>query len=53
MCNAGKPNVVTPDQPTSRLSQGPAAHSCLVEIEVIQSDLEPVKAYRAPDIIRQ
>lgn len=31
-CRAGNPNVLTPDKGTSRLAQGPIAHSCLVSV---------------------
>ena len=31
-CRHGNPNVLAPDIATSPLSQGPAAHSCLVEV---------------------
>ena len=33
-CKHGNPNVLAPDRGTSKLAQGPAAHSCLVDIEV-------------------
>src|SRR3546814_11874901 len=29
----GNPNVLTIDKGTSRLAQGPSAHSCLVDVE--------------------
>ncbi|MDU8928718.1 molybdopterin guanine dinucleotide-containing S/N-oxide reductase [Alisedimentitalea sp. MJ-SS2] len=32
-CLHGNPNTLTPDKGTSKLAQGPIAHSCLVEIE--------------------
>jgi len=32
-CLQGNPNTLTPDKGTSRLAQGPIAHSCLVQIE--------------------
>ena len=32
-CKHGNPNVLTPDVGTSKLAQGPAAHSCLVDVE--------------------
>ena len=35
-CRAGNPNVLTPDKGTSRLAQGPIAHSCLVTMERYQ-----------------
>ena len=31
-CIGGNPNVLTIDKPTSRLAQGPIAHSCLTEV---------------------
>jgi len=31
-CKGGNPNVLTIDKPTSRLAQGPVAHSCLTEV---------------------
>ena len=51
LCKHGNPNVLAPDQPTSRLAQGPAAHSCMVEIAVISgADLPEVTAHHPPDI---
>ena len=50
MCKAGNPNVLTPDRGTSRLAQGPAAHSCLIEVERYEGTLDPVTAYDPPDI---
>ena len=32
-CKHGNPNVLTPDIGTSKIAQGPAAHSCLVNFE--------------------
>ena len=40
-CRHGNPNALAPDIPTSPLSQGPAAHSCLVEIT--RHDAAPVE----------
>ena len=31
-CLHGNPNTLTPDKGTSRLAQGPIAHSCLVQV---------------------
>lgn len=31
-CRHGNPNTLTPDKGTSKLAQGPIAHSCLVEV---------------------
>jgi biotin/methionine sulfoxide reductase len=33
MCCLGNPNTLTLDKGTSRLAQGPIAHSCLVKVE--------------------
>ena len=40
-CRHGNPNVLTLDKGTSRLAQGPIAHSCIVEVEIDRSGLEP------------
>ena len=32
-CRHGNPNTLTPDKGTSRLAQGPIAHTCLVQVE--------------------
>ena len=50
-CKHGNPNVLTPDRGTSSLAQGPAAHSCLVEIEPWAGTLVEVTAFTAPDIV--
>ena len=44
----GNPNVLTHDRRTSRLSQGPAAHSTLVEVERWDKPLPPITAYTPP-----
>ncbi len=36
---SGNPNVLTPDLGSSRLSQGPAPNSCLVEIRRWQGEV--------------
>ncbi|MBM4228977.1 MAG: Asp-tRNA(Asn)/Glu-tRNA(Gln) amidotransferase GatCAB subunit C [Gammaproteobacteria bacterium] len=51
LCVHGNPNVLTPDIGTSRLGQGPSAHSCLVEIEAWTQPLPPVRAFSPPEII--
>ncbi len=51
-CKNGNPNVLTPDKGTSKLGQGPIAHSCLVEIRKINKRLDPVTAYNPPVIVR-
>lgn len=44
----GNPNVLTHDLRTSRLSQGSAAHSTLVEVERWDKPLPPITAYTPP-----
>lgn len=49
----GNPNVLTRDVGTSKLGQGPTAHSCLIEIEAWTGALEPVRAFSPPEILRE
>ena len=51
-CKHGNPNVLTPDRGTSSLAQGPAAHSCLVEIEPWTGAPVAVTAFTAPEIVQ-
>lgn len=44
----GNPNVLTRDLRTSRLSQGPAAHSAFVEIARFDGNLPPVGVHEPP-----
>ncbi|WP_093809343.1 molybdopterin-dependent oxidoreductase [Stappia sp. ES.058] len=44
-CLHGNPNVLTEDKGTSRLAQGPVAHSCLVDIEPWFWDLPAVTVH--------
>lgn len=53
MCKHGNPNVLTRDIGTSKLGQGPTAHSCLVQIARFDGDLPPLTAYDPPQILRQ
>lgn len=50
LCKHGNPNVLTPDKGTSRLGQGPIAHSCLVEVALYEGDPPPVTAFEPPEI---
>jgi biotin/methionine sulfoxide reductase len=50
LCVHGNPNMVTQDVGTSRLAQGPAAQSCLVEVERFTGELPPVRAHELPPI---
>ena len=49
MCRHGNPNILAPDMGTSPLSQGPAAHSCLVEVTRYEDDIPLRKAFTPPD----
>ncbi|MFP3978100.1 molybdopterin-dependent oxidoreductase [Marinobacter sp. KMM 10035] len=51
-CRHGNPNVLTRDQGTSRLAQGPSALSCLVEIELFEGEASamPMGAFSPPAI---
>ncbi len=51
-CKHGNPNVLTRDKGTSRLGQGPTAHTCMVEVERFDGALPPVTAHDPPEIIR-
>ena len=51
MCKHGNPNVLTPDKGTSRLAQGPIAHTCLVEVERFDGIAPAVTAFEPPEII--
>ncbi len=51
-CSNGNPNVLTPDKGTSRLAQGPIAHSCLVEIVAAPEGAAVSRIYSPPDVIR-
>lgn len=50
LCVHGNPNVLTEDIGTSRLGQGPSAHSCLVEVERFEGPIPPVTAHIPPPI---
>ncbi|WP_423922619.1 molybdopterin-dependent oxidoreductase [Candidatus Poriferisodalis sp.] len=50
-CRAGNPNTLTADVGTSRLAQGPSAHTCLVEIERYEGEAPPVESYTPPVVV--
>ena len=52
MCKHGNPNVLTRDKGTSKLGQGPSAHSCLIEVELFKDAPPPLTAHEPPQIIR-
>ena len=47
----GNPNVLTRDVGTSKLAQGPAAHSCLVEVEKYDGELFVIKVFSQPPTV--
>lgn len=51
-CRNGNPNVLTPDKGTSRLAQGPIAHTCLVEIEAAPESADQSQIYTPPEVIK-
>jgi biotin/methionine sulfoxide reductase len=51
LCKHGNPNVLTPDKGSSKLAQGPIAHTCLVEIEIYRGELPAVTAFDPPVIL--
>ena len=53
MCKHGNPNVLTRDKGTSKLAQGPTAHTCLVEIERHDSEPPPVTAFDPPTFVER
>jgi biotin/methionine sulfoxide reductase len=51
LCKHGNANVLTKDRGTSRLAQGPSAHSCLVEVERFDGTLPEVTVFDPPDFL--
>ncbi len=51
LCKHGNPNVLTPDQGTSKLAQGPIAHTCLVEVRLFSEQPPMLTAYMPPEIV--
>ena len=48
----GNPNMLTPDKGTSKLGQGPIAHTALVEIELYQAEPGSITIFTPPDTSR-
>ncbi|MQA03333.1 MAG: molybdopterin guanine dinucleotide-containing S/N-oxide reductase [Streptosporangiales bacterium] len=46
----GNPNVLTPDHGTSKLGQGPSAHSALVEVEPYTDALPEISVFDPPAV---
>ena len=49
----GNPNMLTPDKGTSKLGQGPIAHTALVEVERFDGDPGQVTAFDPPIVERR
>ena len=47
----GNPNVLTRDVGTSKLGQGPTAHSCLVQVELFSGELPEIKSFQQPNML--
>ena len=50
MCRHGNANVLTRDQGTSKLAQGPSSATALVEIERWTGPVDPVRAFDPPRV---
>ena len=46
----GNPNALTRDAGTSKLAQGPSAHSCLVEVEKFTGELPEIRVFSQPAV---
>ena len=44
----GNPNMLTIDKGTSKLAQGPIAHTALVEVERFAGELPALTVHQAP-----
>jgi biotin/methionine sulfoxide reductase len=51
-CAHGNPNVLTRDAGTSKLAQGPIAHTCMVEVQPADEP-PPVRAFELPHLIQR
>jgi biotin/methionine sulfoxide reductase len=52
ICKHGNPNVLTRDKGTSKLGQGPTAHTCMVNVDLYQKLPPSVTAHEPPEILR-
>ncbi|MEO1317717.1 MAG: molybdopterin-dependent oxidoreductase [Pseudomonadota bacterium] len=48
LCKHGNPNVLTRDKGTSKLAQGPSAHTALVDVARVEGTPPPVTAFDPP-----
>ena len=51
VCLHGNPNVVTRDAGSSRLAQGPTAHTCLVEVARYEGDRPTIHPFDPPEFV--
>ena len=51
LCLHGNANVLTRDQGTSKLAQGPSSATALVEVERYTEPLKPVRAFDQPRVV--
>jgi biotin/methionine sulfoxide reductase len=52
VCRHGNPNVLTRDQGTSKLGQGPSSATALVEVERWHGPLKPIGAFAPPSLTK-
>ena len=50
LCMHGNANVLTRDQGTSKLGQGPSSATALVQVERWTGSLDPVRAFDQPAV---
>ena len=50
LCKHGNVNLLTLDKGSSKLGQGPIAHTCLIEVEFFEGQLPVVTAFDPPII---
>jgi biotin/methionine sulfoxide reductase len=48
----GNPNVLTSDRPSSKLAQGPTAHTALVEVERFRGEPPPLRVLSPPPTLQ-
>ena len=48
----GNPNILTADRGTSRLSQGPSAHTCMVEVERYEAPIPAITVFNPPSFAK-
>ncbi|MFT7648502.1 MAG: biotin/methionine sulfoxide reductase [Candidatus Poriferisodalaceae bacterium] len=53
MCKHGNPNVLTRDHGTSKLAQGPSAHTCIIEVERFEGVVPAITAYDTPTFVER